>query len=337
MAMSRIRVLGGGIYGCHIATTLIAQGHVVEVHEIADRLFAGASGANPARLHLGFHYPRSLSTRALSQANYKRFMKVYGAYTRGIAVNLYAVAEDESLVDFEQYRAALRGEVEYVTVANPAEFGLAHVEGAVLTAERHVLIDRLAQYFAQALRDRTYFGCSHEMARAGDDDWDYTVDCTFSALDRAGIHRYEPCVTFLYGGSWDKAVTVMDGPLPSMYPHYAQDSSGGAVVSLTSAKYTPLAKVKTWEEAQAVLTDLTEGDLKRQRTALEEQISYYYPEFRDQYQYGEARLAVRAMPISASDARLPGVEMHGRRITVRAGKIDAIFDAGDRVMELVNG
>ena len=59
----KIRVLGGGFYGCHIALSLIRDGHIVELHEVADRLFSGASGNIPARLHCGAHYPRSKLTR----------------------------------------------------------------------------------------------------------------------------------------------------------------------------------------------------------------------------------------------------------------------------------
>ncbi len=99
----RIRVLGGGWYGCHIASHLMVAGHQVELHEIRDKLFGGASGANPARLHLGFHYPRSHQTRALSQSNYREFMDVYGNLTRGVGVNIYAIADRDSLVDFDNY------------------------------------------------------------------------------------------------------------------------------------------------------------------------------------------------------------------------------------------
>jgi glycerol-3-phosphate dehydrogenase len=64
----KIRVLGGGWYGCHIALALIGDGHEVEIHETRERIFEGASGSIPARLHLGFHYPRSRMTRAACQA-----------------------------------------------------------------------------------------------------------------------------------------------------------------------------------------------------------------------------------------------------------------------------
>jgi hypothetical protein len=36
-----------------------------------------------------------------------------------------------------------------VTIADPTEFGLSNVEGAVLTGERHILTDRAREFFEQ--------------------------------------------------------------------------------------------------------------------------------------------------------------------------------------------
>ena len=144
----RIRVLGGGWYGSHISLALKRRGHDVELHEVADHLFAGASGANPARLHLGFHYPRSKLTRAACQDHQAMFMERYGFLTRSVQVNIYAVAEHDSQVDFGTYCQVLRGEVEFVNVVKPSEFGLKGVEGALLTGERHILIHRAILFFS---------------------------------------------------------------------------------------------------------------------------------------------------------------------------------------------
>jgi hypothetical protein len=88
----------------HLALALKrADGHEVEVHETRRDIFEGASGNIPARLHQGFHYPRSRLTRAACQITAEAFMARYGHLTRGVPVNIYAVAEHQSLVDFDQY------------------------------------------------------------------------------------------------------------------------------------------------------------------------------------------------------------------------------------------
>lgn len=323
-----IRVLGGGWYGAHIALSLLEEGHEVVLHETADRLFAGASAANPARLHLGFHYPRSKATRIASQANYRPFMDRYGDLTRGVPVNIYALAAVESLVDFGNYVETLTGEVDFVVIERPEEFGLKNVEGAVLTGERHILVNKVREYFTKALDGHVDFGA--DPGPVDSSNWDVTIDCTFCSLNREGVERYEPCVTYIFEGPYDKAVTIMDGQFPSFYPHYEPDT-----VSLTSALYTPLARCKTTEEARAILDDTTPDDFHRRRDEMMALMSRYYPAFRDLYRYLDLNTAVRAMPGSGADSRILNITRAESHVRLRAGKIDAIFTAEEQVKNIV--
>jgi hypothetical protein len=327
----KVRVLGGGWFGCHIAKTLIGEGHDVELHEKADRLFSGASGSNPARLHVGFHYPRSHATRAACQAHQAEFLQTYGALTRAIPVNLYAVAAHDSLVDFGTYTRVLRGEVEFLEAYAPAEFGLQNVEGAVLTGERHIVIDEARAYFERCLGDRVRYRTSALMV--DDRRWDLTVDCTFCALDGENVDRYEPCVMALLEGPPDKAVTIMDGPFGSVYPW----NPALGLSSLTSASLTPFRKdCRTWREADALLDELSEVEVAKRAEAMLEQMAHFWPEVRDRYRIIGHRLSIRAMPRSAADTRLPDVIRVGvRAVRVRAGKIDAVFEAARRVRALL--
>lgn len=324
----RVRVLGGGWYGSHLSLSLIAAGHAVELHEIADRLFAGASGANPGRLHLGFHYPRSKLTRAMCQEHQQEFMARYGRLTRGIPVNIYAVAKHDSLVDFGTYCQLLGGEVHFIPVASPGEFGLQEVEGAVLTGERHILVDRAREYFTEALGAALRLN----MPPASGEDFDLTIDCTFCARDGEGVDRYEPCVVGLMQGPTDRAVTIMDGPFPSLYPW----DEGAGLSSLTSARFTPLSKAcRTYEEAKGILAAPTiDGDARERVELMRHSLERFWPESRDLYQVAGYRLAIRAMPRSGADARLVDVvRSDAKTLRIRAGKIDAVFHAERLIKE----
>lgn len=327
----KIRVLGAGIYGCHIATALLADGHDVVVHELTDRVFAGASGAIPARLHTGQHYARSKLTRSACQAHHAEFMAHYGQFTHGVPVNIYAVAESESLVDFGTYRQILRDEIEFVTIDRPAEFGLRNVEGAILTGERHILVDRLREHFERLLSGRIEFGVPR--GDVDDPEWDVSIDCTFCAHDQVGVDRFEACLTVLLEGPVDRAVTVCDGPFPSLYPW---DEDRG-LCSLTSAKWTPLAKRGTWADARRFLDEhMPAGMIERHTQAMIGQLAFYYPRVLDEFRVVEHRTAIRAMPRSAADARLVDVIGVGDRgIRIRAGKLDAIFDAESQVKAML--
>lgn len=329
----KIRVLGGGWYGCHIASRLLQRHYRVELHERADRLFAGASGVNPARLHLGFHYPRSFATRAACRNHNVEFMAEYGHLTRSIGTNIYAVAKDDSLVDFGNYVQTLRADgTEFVVMQRPADFGLQNIEGAVLTGERHIRIDKAREHFTAALGDAVKLGVEPDLFPARSFDW--TIDCTFCAIDPAGVDRYEPCVVGFVEAPGAPSVTIMDGPFPSLYTF---DEAQG-LHSLTSASLTPLSKTcRSYEEARGVL--MACGDRERLARAAEmrDQIARYWPGSR-WFKLKSAAGAIRAMPKSGADSRLVEVRQPEERLLrIRAGKIDAIFQAEREVLSAIGG
>ena len=328
----RVRVLGGGFYGCHIALALINAGCEVELHETGERIMGGASGNIPARLHQGFHYPRSRMTRAACQEHVSAFMGRYGFLTRHVPVNLYAIARDDSLVDFDQYVRTLRGEVDFVPVHDPWEYGLQKCEGAVLTGERHIVTDFARSFFEEQLADVIRLKAPKFTGNFAD-AWDWTIDCTFCANDAAGVDRYEPCLVVLMVGPVDVAVTIMDGPFGSLYP-WREDFG---LVSLSSAKWTPFSKTcRTYEEARFVLDRLTKLEIDTQAQAMIDSMAEYYPAIVDRYLIHDHLLSIRAMPASGADSRLIDVfQPSEKMIRVRAGKIDAIIHAGERVKEII--
>lgn len=329
--MSRVRILGGGIYGCHVALALMDEGHDVEIHEIADRLFAGASGNIPARLHQGFHYPRSRITRAACQDHQEEFLCRYGFLTHGIPINIYAIAADESMLDYAQYLDTLSGEVDFIPLHDPREYGLQNVEGAVLTGERHIICDFARDYFLGLLKGHVRFGV--EPGLIDDPRWDMTIDCTFAANNSAGVDRYEPCLTLLMEGPVDKAVTIMDGPFPSLYV-WREDLG---LSSLTSAQWTPFSKAcKTWAEARALLDGLGQADIHAQATGMIRSMAHFFPEIQERYELADYRLSIRAMPLSGADTRLIEVVRVGERaLRVRAGKIDAVIQAERAIKQMM--
>lgn len=324
----RIRILGAGWYGCHIGRSLLASGHHVEIHEIRDHIFAGASGSIPARLHLGFHYPRSRMTRAACQEHQAAFMEEYGFLTAGVPINIYAIADRDSYVDFDQYCRTLQGEVPFIEIQNPGEFGLTGVEGAVLTGERHIVTSRARHFFQHQLDGHVRLDCPPEkFARA---DFDMTIDCTFGSNSAAGVDRYEPCVVALLKAPTDRAITIMDGPFGSLYPW---DEAEG-LCSLSSAKWSPFRKdIRTYREARKYLDALQPHEIQDRVIAMIDDFARFYPAVRN-YQVDREMLSIRAMPRSGADTRLVDIQRpHENLILVRAGKIDAIIHAERAIRE----
>jgi len=327
----KIRIHGAGWYGCHIAGELMQAGHEVEIHEMGPSIFAGASGSIPARLHIGCHYPRSRMTRAACQEHQQEFMARYGFLTHSVACNIYAIADRGSLVDFDQYCASLRGEIEFLTLDPRAifEMGLHGVEGAIRVQERHIITRLAKEYFELELGGRLRLNTARE---DGDhEDWDWTVDCTFCSDQSSGVDRYEPCLVLALYGDTSRAVTVMDGPFPSLYPW----DEGRGLCSLSSALWTPFSKTcRTYAEAAQLISELDRGDIEERGRQMIESMAKFYPAIH-RFKVVKHMVSIRAMPESAADTRLCDVWQNGRTIHVRAGKIDAVIHAGRTVREMI--
>ena len=69
-----VSIIGGGFYGCMIAIHLKKRFKNIVIIEKERDLLLKASYNNQARIHHGYHYPRSAMTALRSQANYLRFI-----------------------------------------------------------------------------------------------------------------------------------------------------------------------------------------------------------------------------------------------------------------------
>src|SRR5207249_10289485 len=95
-------VIGGGFYGCRLALKMRERGTVCLV-EREPELLARASLLNQARVHHGYHYPRSILTSLRSRANYARFLDEYADCVDDSFPHYYAVAGALSKTNAAQF------------------------------------------------------------------------------------------------------------------------------------------------------------------------------------------------------------------------------------------
>lgn len=99
-------VAGGGIYGCSLALELRRLGlpRVILLERERD-LLQRASRWNQARVHRGYHYPRSFLTALRSRVNYERFAADYRECLDDGFDMYYAIARTFSRVGARQFRS----------------------------------------------------------------------------------------------------------------------------------------------------------------------------------------------------------------------------------------
>src|SRR3984893_14391256 len=97
-------IIGGGFYGCSLALALAPRLPRILILEREPDILLRASSANQARVHNGYHYPRSLLTAMRSAVNYPQFTNDFRDCIDGSFVHVYAIAHGTSKVTAYQFR-----------------------------------------------------------------------------------------------------------------------------------------------------------------------------------------------------------------------------------------
>lgn len=115
-------IIGGGFYGAVIAIYLAKnRGYQnIVLLERESALLSRASYNNQARVHNGYHYPRSFTTAYRSQVNLPKFVRDWPNAVKQDFHKLYAIARRNSKVTPKQFERFCREIGARVTPAMPA-------------------------------------------------------------------------------------------------------------------------------------------------------------------------------------------------------------------------
>lgn len=255
-------IIGAGLYGLYSALFCGRRGQSVLVLERDPTPFSRATYINQARVHQGYHYPRSISTAMKSAGYFERFHKDFGFCINREFDKIYATSKRYSWSDANQFK-------EFCKAANvPCEelhadrfFNRDMCDGAFLTREytydalilRDYFIEELAKYNSVKVQ----FGVNitniekqadRYMIRNGDGkeySAGYVLNAAYAGsnqiLDMAGFEKfhikYELCEIILCDANdalKQYGFTVMDGPFFSVMPF-----GKTGLHSLTSVTFTP--------------------------------------------------------------------------------------------------
>ena len=256
-------VIGGGFYGCSLALFLASTSDSVMLVEREDDILQRASLANQARVHTGFHYPRSALTAVKSMILHRRFMADFPDAVSDERPMLYAIARHRSKISarrFERMFRDLGAPIAAASVRDAALFRSDMIEQVFecreATFDHRALRDRLAAKLA-ASRVEIRRGTSVEALEEADGGVHVTLssgetvragqvfNITYSRinhlLDKADLPRAplkhelaELAMVEPPEELSDRNVTVMDGPFFSCMRYPAL-----GLHSLTHVRYTP--------------------------------------------------------------------------------------------------
>lgn len=102
-------IIGAGFFGAVLAEYLvkIPTIHRVAIIEKEPTPLSRASANNQARIHQGFHYPRSIKTAASSRRTYELFKSKWPSSVFSTFEHIYAISKFGSKVSSQQFEATM--------------------------------------------------------------------------------------------------------------------------------------------------------------------------------------------------------------------------------------
>lgn len=256
-------VIGGGLFGAYTALYMHKKGLRVCLLEKEAQLFSKASMVNQARLHGGYHYPRSIATAKMSDVNKSRFTKEHQDFINFSFQQYYGIDRFASLTDAAQFERFCKYlDIPCQRVTKHELINLQRLEALYLTEEYSFDPLLIAHYYTSALNQAKAIDvkCGAELVRgeSSGEEWLLTyhrngaikkiasssvVNATYAATnainERCGLekidlqHEISEMVLLSSPELNQIGLTVMDGPFASLMPY-----GKTGLLSLSSVAYT---------------------------------------------------------------------------------------------------
>lgn len=255
-------IIGGGLYGLYSALLCGERGQRIVVLEYDKESFMRATYINQARVHMGYHYPRSFSTAIKSAHYFERFNKDYAQCILSDFDQIYATSADFSYSNAEQFKKFCKAaDIKCEEVPTSRYFKDGKCDGAFLTREytydanilKRMLLEQIAHYsnielnYEVRIRDIEKMQDCYKIVLEDGRTYcsGFVLNATYASvnqiLDKLGYEpfkiKYELCEIILCDVGEklkNTGLTVMDGPFFSIMPFGKTKYH-----SLTSVTFTP--------------------------------------------------------------------------------------------------
>ena len=254
-------IIGGGFYGLYSALYCGRKGDSILLLEKDPEPFMRASYINQARVHMGYHYPRSLSTAIKSKGYFDRFSKDFDLCVNSEFEKIYAISSNFSWTSAGQFiKFCGDSGIYYSPIHEEQYFNKGMCDGAFTTREYAydpiLLRDYLIQEIGKLKNVTLLFGAGVEAIVNGGKFFaviangkqymsDFILNATYASVNQihklAGFElfniKYELCEIILCEVSdnfKNLGITVMDGVFFSIMPF-----GKTGYHSITSVSFTP--------------------------------------------------------------------------------------------------
>jgi hypothetical protein len=305
---------------------------------------------NQARIHGGYHYPRSLRTAARSQRNFQRFVNDYTQSLQQDWTSIYAIARNSKVTPakFSKVAKMIHAPIRVASPQNTRLFDAHEVSEVFEVTEYSFNRDEVHKTLLAELPPSVQIFNDTEILSIQEQRTNSSHKTEiFLISSHKDYGPYDLCINTTYGelappkkdsvveklefevcellqvsvpNSLSKiSITVMDGPFFSLTPWPAFDSH-----VLTHVRFTPHSRHQNFKDAQDLIDS---GDLVSRSTLAIRDSRRYMPTVKDVAVIG-SRYVVKTILARRDydDARPIVSQEHGRILYLIGSKFDNIYD-----------
>nr|WP_275994231.1 FAD-dependent oxidoreductase [Argonema antarcticum] len=362
-------VIGGGFFGCRIALYLKEHLNKVLIVEQEADILQRASYANQARVHNGYHYPRSILTALRSRVNFPRFVSEYRECIDTSFDKYYAIGKTISKVTANQFKIFCQRIDAFIEPAPPNITNLFNsniTEGVFSTKEyafnavklKHRMLNDLEtagvklSVNSKVIKVQNTDNVGIKVYIESSESFDvvttkYVFNCTYSAINQILHNSHLPTIPLKHELAEmalvevpeplrNLGITVMCGPFFSIMPFPAR-----GLHTLSHVRYTPHC---FWQDKDAdVKTVNPKVGNKTNYPYMIRDAERYMPILKE-CKYADSLWEIKTiLPQSEVDDSRPILfkKHHGLKnfYCVLGGKIDNIYDIPPELkfLELTRG
>ena len=360
--MKSILVVGGGFFGMYLAEYFAQTGCAVRLIEKESEFMSRASYANQARVHNGYHYPRSILTALRSRISFPRFIHEFGACIDSEFDKYYLISSllgKVSAKQFSKFCERIGAQCQLApnkikVLTNPAL-----IEACFEVNEyafdaiklRNVMIERLdsstvnysLNTSVESVRQQgegLLVGLLHGVAEEFETVYaDHVFNCAYSRINyvvaRSGLdlvplkhEMTEMCLVDVPDQIKQLGLTVMCGPFFSIMPF-----PPAGLHSFSHVRYTPHFEWRDnttggYEDAYAKFSSAQRNSAWRY---MQKDAARYIPILSECNYHSSLWEVKTVLPRSESDDSRPILFMPHHRLKgfhcIMGGKIDNVYDA----------
>jgi len=332
-------ILGAGWYGNFIGLLFKILNIEFIILEKKNDIFTGSSSKNQNRLHQGYHYPRSHDTRDECVFGYNIFMRLFKFMIRDVKNNYYLLDKNSNILyrDYVKLYNNMNFEcVNHITDSN-IKLNMENIDGIIKCNEKLINHNFAYKFFKDLLIGETILNYAQHKLIVNDTEiiydgnkYDYLINCTYGQVLNNNLVNnnlvnniidYELCISFIYSGNIDCALTLMDGPFFSIYPYITDIKSN--CYTLTDVEYTPIKKSNNFDDI--LLFNIDDEIIMDTKLKMETKAKKYLTNFDEVFKYESYNISYKCKFNNYNDDRSVRFSKHKNIYSFVGGKITGIF------------